>query len=626
MKKNVTVVILFIVIMLVGVFYFTSYGNRFLKNKEIISAYGDIVQRQAEMDKLIVKYQKENYPMENAKVILNPYELCPLTALIIFTTDDEESVSVYINEKKVTETEKSRDHLIPIYGLYDNYENVVELRTNDQIQKYIIKTKAFEGNKLIVEKTELEKLDNSLYFLSPNFENNAIYDKEGNLVWYILNGYAGDIEFLENGHFYISDPYQGTNGVKINYSSFLEIDFLGKIYNQYVSDYGYHHELVPLKNNRMLILGNDDDSNFLESVIYIMNLKNGEIEMCFDMYDVLSDVDFEWVKKLGIGYDFVINSAQYFDESNKLLISVRGLNSIMMLDMNKKELEWIFGDKSNYSEKFYKYILEPIDNTRFPAGQHSAFITDDGYLYIHNNDFDMIHNKGILLADYTDNYSSFNLYKINLKDKTIQTEWEYSSFGKEFSKVAGYLNILKNNNKLLTYGWSINQSAYTNVENILITDEKYLNAVIEEVDDDDNLLFRATSPDLVYRTYKTTLYSNKIDNFAVKNYNKISDLEVNNSIMLSTFKIKESLKKSLEFSGTVEAYINRIILNKDFDKGDTVDVFLVSKGNKTYKYNYKKSGEKARKSIRVSHAQGDYAVYVKINNTVYDTNKVISFN
>ena len=69
----------------------------------------------------------------------------------------------------------------------------------------------------------------------------------------ILNGdYAGDIEFLENGHFYISDPNQGINGVKINYSSFIEIDYLGKIYKQWITEYGVHHELVPLSHHQTI--------------------------------------------------------------------------------------------------------------------------------------------------------------------------------------------------------------------------------------------------------------------------------------------------------------------------------------------------------------------------------------
>ena len=117
-------------------------------------------------------------------------------------------------------------------------------------------------------------------------------------------------------------------------------------------------------------------------------------------------------------------------------------------------------------------------------------------------------NKSIKLKDYVDNYTSVNLYKLDFNKKTIESVWEYSSNKKEFSKVAGYFDILDDGNKLITYGWSISQDAYKNINNITINDEKYLNGVIEEIDKNDNVVFRATSPDLIYRTYKiSSLFS-----------------------------------------------------------------------------------------------------------------------
>ncbi len=626
-RKKIAIILFIFFILFLGVYgYFYRYGNRFISDKQIINAYGDIIQKQIEMDKKIIQYQKENYTMEKAKIIVNPYQLCPLTALIIFNTEVEESITVNINGKDVTETELVSSHVIPIYGLYDNYDNIVKLTSDNKTVEYVITTDEFKGNRLKVEKSLDEKLEDGFYFISPNFASNAIYDSYGNLVWYILGDYAGDIEFLPNGHFYISDPYQGTNGIKINYSSFLEIDYLGKIYNQYVSDYGYHHELVPLDDNRVLVLGNDDDSNFLESIIYIMNLNSGKIEHYFDMYDILCKIDSDWTNKLGKNFDFVINSAQYFKSSNELLISVRGLNSVMMIDMNNEEIKWIFGDSGFYSDPFSKYILTPTDNTRYPAGQHSAFITDDGLLGIHNNDFDMIRDKSIMLKDYINNYSSVNLYKFDNKKKTIETIWEYSSLKKEFSKVAGYFDILNNNNKLITYGWSITHEAYDNIDNVSINDEKYLNAVIEEIDENDNVIFRATSLDLIYRTYKIfSFYESKTNNFEVYNYNRVSDLRVNGRDVL-TFNIRKDLKSSNKFNGNVDVYINRVVLVDDFLIDDVVDIFLVSEKDKTYIYNYKKRGDLEKQSIRISQDSGMYAIYVRINDVMYDTGKVVNFN
>ena len=619
MKKGIYVLIFIVFFIIIC---FASYGNKFTKEKDIIYAYGEIIEKQTQMDKKIKEYIKDDYTFEKAKVIVNPYELCPLTALIIFNTDDEVSIGVNINGKDVTKTEKTKSHVIPIYGLYDNYNNIIKLTLGDKSVNYSVVTEEFDGNRINVEKTLNE---DGLYFVSPNFESNAIYDSSGKLVWYIVGDYAGDIEYLSNGHFYISDPYQGTNGVKINYSSFIEMDYLGKIYNQYVSDFGYHHELIPLSESKMLVLGAEDKSDFLESVVYTMNLNTGKIIESFDLYDILYKIDSEWTKKLGTNYDIVINSAQYFKDSKELLISVRGLNSIMMINMENYEIKWIFGDKKIYSDAFKNYFLKPMGNTRYTAGQHSAFITEDGLLGVHNNDYDMF-NKSIKLKDFINNYTSVNLYKIDYSKKTIESVWEYSSNKKEFSKVAGYFDILDDGNKLITYGWSISQEAYKNVNNITINNEKYLNGVIEEIDKNDNIVFRATSPDLIYRTYKiSSLYKDITDNYEVQDYKRISNLEIDNEEVL-TLSLGNEFKNAKKYNGNVETYINRIILTDDFLESDEVNVYLVSKKYKTYIYNYKEKNKKESNSIRVSQENGIYSLYVKVNDVMYDTQKVINFN
>lgn len=619
MKKGIYVLIFIVFFIIIC---FVSYGNKFTKEKDIIYAYGEIIEKQTQMDKKIKEYIKGDYTFEKAKVIVNPYELSPLTALIIFNTDDEVSIGVNINGKDVTKTEKTKSHVIPIYGLYDNYNNIIKLTLGDKSVNYSVVTDEFDGNRINVEKTLNE---DGLYFVSPNFESNAIYDSSGKLVWYIVGDYAGDIEYLSNGHFYVSDPHQGTNGVKINYSSFIEMDYLGKIYNQYVSDFGYHHELIPLSESKMLVLGAEDKSDFLESVVYTMDLNTGKIIESFDLYDILYKIDSEWTKKLGTNYDIVINSAQYFKDSKELLISVRGLNSIMMINMENYEIKWIFGDKKIYSDAFNNYFLKPMGNTRYTAGQHSAFITEDGLLGVHNNDYDMF-NKSIKLKDFINNYTSVNLYKIDYSNKTIESVWEYSSNKKEFSKVAGYFNILDDGNKLITYGWSISQEAYKNVNNITINDEKYLNGVIEEIDKNDNIVFRATSPDLIYRTYKIfSLYKDITDNYEVQDYKRISNLEIENEEVL-TLSLGNEFGNAKKYNGNVETYINRIILTDNFLESDEVNVYLVSKNYKTYIYNYKEKNKKESNSIRVSQDNGIYSLYVKVNDVMYDTQKVINYN
>lgn len=619
MKKIIILIIaVFLILVLVvsGLKYNNNYGKKYFKDKSEIKAIGDLIQKQREVDKQITNYLNDNYTLTNAKVIPNPYFISPLTALIIFKTDNMESIEVKVNGEVVTIMEKSKEHLIPIYGLKADYDNIVELKSSTESSTYTIKTDEFKGNDLIVE-TTTEELDDSLYLLSPNFTSNRIYDKNGNLLWYLDGDYAGDIEYINNDLFYISDYNQGVNGVKINYPSFLTMDYLGKIYTQYVTDYGYHHEIVPLNDDKMLVLGYGDDSYYLDSVIYIMDLKTGKIIEEFDMYDILHNIDAEWTDNFGKNFDIVCNSAQYNEETKELLISTRGLNSIIKMDMETKEIKWIFGDPSLYSEKFEKYLLKY--DGRYPKGQHTAFIKD-GLLGLHNNDYDMFNIKASL-GEYKDNYSSSDLYEVDEKNMTIKKVWTYDSDKKEFSKVAGALKILDNGNKLINYGWSINKD---NEDNILINDEKYLNGVIVELDDDDNVLFKASTKDLIYRVYKVNLYLENTKNYNIISYSKISEMDTPEGIKTSS--IVNKLEDAKKFEGDINVYVSRIGLTYDFDLTDEVNMYLVSKENKTYKYSYKASMEEPKNSINTSINEGTYALYVEINGQMYDTQKIINFD
>lgn len=212
MKKKLVIIIIavFLAITIISLLLFNNFASNLFEGKETQYALGDILEKQEQADKQIEEYmQDNNYTLQNAKIIENPYSLTPLTALIIFSTEKETSVQVQINNKEATVAESSQKHAIPIYGMYAGYDNIIKL-TDDEgnTAEYTITTEKYNGDMLQVEEAKEENLDDSVYFLSPNFVENCIYDKYGNLLWYITGDYAGDIEYLENGHFLISDPYQ----------------------------------------------------------------------------------------------------------------------------------------------------------------------------------------------------------------------------------------------------------------------------------------------------------------------------------------------------------------------------------------------------------------------------------
>lgn len=599
-------------------------------NAEVISAYDEIFKLQAEVDKELLAYQDDSsYTFDNPKIVVNPYKIAPLTAIIIFQTDEEVSVEVTINDKKITTIDKSIKHSIPIYGMFANYENKIKLKlSNGKEKEYTIKTDEYKGDKVTLVKTST-KVKNSLYFLSPNFVDNCIIDENGEVVWYIDGGYAGDIEFLDNGHFYISNPRQGENGVKINYSSFVEMDYLGKIYKEWITDYGLHHELIPLKDNKMLVLGGKDNSPFVDSVIYIMDLKTGNTLQELDLYEFLHDIDPELIENLGAPFDLVNNSAEYDEETHDMMISLRGMNSLMKFNLDTKEIKWIFGDPDIWGDKFSKYILKVTDNTRYLGGQHSAFYTKEGYISVHNNDIDQFDLSESNLSHYINRHSTNVILKVDEKNMTIKTVWSYDANPKLFSNVAGHMQILDNNHKVLTYGWAMKQDAYKKANEILYTDPVYKNGVVMEIDENDNVLFEATIPGLIYRTFKIDSLYTTTSNYEIKSYERIIGYK-NNGEEIEVKEAKKLVKNAKKYEGEFKASNNRISISDELNKDDEVKVLFI--GDKAYNYIYKNKTDIVPKAFnsgivtrQMNVPTGKYHVYININGTYYDTEKVVEF-
>ena len=625
MKKVLFVICLVIVL---GIFCFSYVlkDNIFNGEEKKKYALGYIIKEQREVDKKISEYKNDKkYTLNNPKIIINPYKLTPLTALIIFNTDNSTGVKVIVNGQEMTTVTPAKEHVVPIYGMYADQENKIKLVLDDKKEKeYTIKTEKYDGDMLKIEKTS-NKLDDSLYFLSLNFEENCMFDKEGNLLWYIKGDYAGDIKYLDNGHFYISDPYQGTNGVKINYASFLEMDYLGKIYKQYITEYGYHHEIVELDNNRILTLGAKDNSPFFEGVLYIINKNTGEVLDYIDMYEYLHKIAPKWVESLGNNFDFVLNSADYDEKTGDILISCRGIGVIMRLNLDSRKIKWMFGDPTNLPKEFEPFLLKANDNTKYPYGEHSAFYTEDGNIAFHNNDADQFHMKSEKLTDYLDKYTTNVVVKIDENKKTLHTIWEYDADKKEFSKVAGKLEFLDNGNALINYGWSITHNAYNNPKNVTINDTNYLNGVVIELDKNNEVLFRGTTKGLIYRVYKTKLYKNKTDNYEISRYRKIDGTKFNGK-KISTNSIKKKISMSDKYIGDFDVLINRMIINTDMIKKDEIEVAFVGEKGISYIYTYKEKGSMPRKfntdmsGVMINIPKGKYKPYIIKNKKYYDTN------
>lgn len=216
---------------LVFILIITVVGCNLVTGNVSIKRDRDILSIQSNKE---VYFNSYGYSIDNPNVIVNPYGNSPLTGIAMFETNDYSDVSVCIKNKN-NECDisysfgKYKYHIIPIYGLYADYNNSIVLKAEGKEKVINIKTDALPddfGDVLF---------DGSFSFYNGNYPYAS--DSEGNVRWYFNRKYFGNVTFNDNYVIVGNDSYteNGTIGI-------YRMNLLGKIYNEYLlSDdyYGY---------------------------------------------------------------------------------------------------------------------------------------------------------------------------------------------------------------------------------------------------------------------------------------------------------------------------------------------------------------------------------------------------
>lgn len=235
-RKNVSITTIFIVFLIFAIVmsFITLY---LLSNKNsniLFSSYNKVLEnnlkeqlkKQDKVDEKIEELLNQSFSIEDPYILNDPYGISPLTSLIFFDTEEETTVDVYINDEFLTTVNKSKKHIIPIYGLYSNANNYVLLKTNNKEKLINIKTNVYndeiEDNNLKFNEKE------RLMILSEDVDNNTLlrgFDKDNNLMYYLKFGIISNIIYHYD-HFYIE--YNNSKTLK---PLKIEMDYLGRIFS-----------------------------------------------------------------------------------------------------------------------------------------------------------------------------------------------------------------------------------------------------------------------------------------------------------------------------------------------------------------------------------------------------------
>ena len=348
--------IIIITIIIVAILFVAIIGSVIVSSNKEVSQKEDIMLVQKNLEK---SYSCYGYTIDNPKIVINPYEIAPISALIMFNTSEDIKVRVYVNDVFLyEESDEKREHYLDIYNLkMDNNE-----------VKLVVDNKEYNYN-VVIDKIELDLptvvVDNDeIGFVEINSSLGGI-NKNNELVYY-FEGFSNKIKQLDNGHFLITSSRKNNDG---SYISFSEIDMVGRIYNDYVISDGFQGLVYPLENGNYLVLAN----NILE-----IDRQNGSV-----VREFIIDQDDEWVNLIYKDNEVILigkNKTLYYDYDT---------DNVEVI--NKKEVDI----SNNITVKVGNFYRNFVQN-RF--GESSETVTS---------------NLGVNLLFYKKIDDNYNKYKIN---------------------------------------------------------------------------------------------------------------------------------------------------------------------------------------------------------------------
>lgn len=598
------------------------------------------------------KFKVNGYTLDNPNIILNPYGNSPLTALVLFETEQELDVKVTITGKDKLTTythtfSKTKEHYLPIYGLYADSNNKIIIECGNNKKEIYIQTEKLPENMILPTsiKANKSKLTNDLYFYTPSSSGYTVaYDVNGEVRWYLTNYALWKIDRLQNGHLLVSterlinNPYYMTG--------LYEIDLLGKIYTEFSLEGGYHHDYYEMENGNLLVASDDfnNEDGTVEDYIVELDRTTGKIIKTFDLKKVLNMEDGQ--SENYTSYDWFHNNSVWYDKkTDSITLSGRHQDAVINISYQTGELNWIIGDSTNWSSEYQKYFFTPVGNNfEWQWSQHAAMITPEGYVFLFDNGNNKSKNKDEYV-DASNSYSRGVMYKIDTENMTIEQVFEYgkekgSSFYSPYISDVDYLDknhyIIHSGGIVYVDGKNSNQPAGFSKGAKLVSD------TVELLNNE--VIFEIILPTNNYRVEKMSLYSES-ENFTLVKANRLGSLGKTDVTKKKVGPIINSKKIDDEYSKyniELSKEVDRLVVTGTFQKSDKVNIILYQNLISNYYYTRisKKpytalcvdlnteedsNGLRITKYINQEGLKGKYSIYLEINGNLYNTNSYVEF-
>lgn len=624
MKDNKKKVILFfaiIIIAIVIVILAIAFGQ---KKPIVLEGNTNIVNSlsastQSEVDTLIKNdLEEKGYSLQNAKVYINPYGNTPMSALIAFKTDKETTVKVTIkgknNDDIVLNYDSATYHYIPVYGLYQDYTNTVEVELGNKEKKTLsiaIDKIDYKPSATVIS-SEVSALDGSLYFVtSPLAMSSFAFDAYGEIRWLTTELYYHSITFLDNGHLLIGTSDVNNFGLT---TRLVEIDLLGRLYAEYDIEEGYLNDVFVKEDGNFIVASKKESRSIYSDYIIEIDRETGKIVKSWDLYEIFKAIDPTFTNSINDDNYFYNSGIIYYEETDSLLLTYWGGEFVVNLSYSDSSIKWIFSNPENFTSAFSKYLLKTENGFVYPKGMHSATLDGDT-LKVFDNGYSTIKGE-TNTANLVGSYSSANTYKIN--GNFISLVNSYDEDKQFFSYALGDYEIVSDDDEIILFGRELKGLDYAkgvNIHNYDATvtrmiEKKSGNTVLDievnwgthtvnKVKLDGNYTFDFTLPE-AYTTLEPSLKE-----------------EITPSILNQIRNATETVNYKFGYS--------KLMIEHDvlFMSADEAKLILIDDDNDGAVYTLKVKDETTSRKIVTDLPNGKYYVYVLENGVMYKTDSYI---
>ncbi len=600
------------------------------------------------------EYQESNYTLTEPFVRLNPYGIAPLTALIMFHTESSVSVCVTIKGRATAgdftaEFPETTEHYLPIYGLYADYENTVEIQlSNGQCQVIRIKTEPAPEKVKIPTYVFCKDgyMTGQLMFLSPTSPALiAGYDYAGDCRWYCTLNLVFAFKRFENGHIFVgterlvAPPY--------NTTGLYEMSLLGKIYAEYRIPGGYHHDQFELEDGNILVLTQDLSRGTVEDVCVLIDRETGAVKKNWDYTTILPNGVGSFSKSPD-GHDWFHNNAVWYDKkTDSLTLSGRNQDAVINIDYQTGALNWIIGDPKLWPRDMVdKYFFTPTGNLaefEWPYGQHSSVVVPGGDVMILDNGcwrsktnpndypYDIRYTRGVR-------------YHIDREKRTIEQVWQLGRelgekyFAPNVSNVdyydEGHYMVHFGSNGFL-HGKVCTKTpvAYTGEDAKAII----FNSLTVETKNDE-VVYELHVPASYYRAKKLPLYTG-LENVSFEKGKLLGNLMVTPETRMKVRAEVTGEQVPDIYQLVVVDEKDRIHFNATFETGETVQILLTDEAGNIHRYTYstvpqrvlsmcvgtfkKEDPRNVDMNINKNGLKGSYQIQIVIADKLYETDVTV---